>query len=123
MTITYYELLEDNTIGMSTPFADVAASLGLTLTTEKEIVYAWNGKRYFKGEEPIQPPPPPPTKEEIRELRAKAFTEEADPLKFNYEEASARYGATSKEAVEAKLIWLEKKDEIRERYPYPDEKE
>ena len=60
--ITYYELLEDNTIGRSTPFADVAQSLGLTLTTEEEIVYAWNGKRYFKGEEP---PKPAQTKEDM----------------------------------------------------------
>ena len=118
---TYYELLEDKTIGMSTPFADVAASLGLTLTTDKEIVYAWDGKRYFKGEEPPMPEPPPPTKEEIREMRAKAFAEEADPLKYDYEEAAARYGASSKEAIHTKLLWLEKKDEIRERYPYPEE--
>jgi len=117
--ITYYELLEDNTIGRSTPFSDVASSLGLTLTTDKEIIYAWDGKRYIKGEEPIQPPPPPPTHEEIREMRAKAFTEEADPLKYDYEESVARYGSSSKEAIHSKLKWLEKKDEIRERYPYP----
>ena len=53
--ITYYELLEDNTIGRSTPFADVAASLGLTLTTDREIVYGFDGKRYFKGLEPEEP--------------------------------------------------------------------
>ena len=116
--ITYYELLEDNTIGRSTPFADVAQSLGLTLTTEKEIIYAWDGKRYFKGDEP---PSPPPTNEEQRQKRQQAFTEEADPLKYNYEEACARYGINSKEAVHAKLEWLEKKDEIRERYPYSEE--
>lgn len=113
--ITYYELLEDNTIGRSTPFADVAQSLGLTLTTEEEIVYAWNGKRYFKGEEP---PKPAPTKEELSELRKQAYLEEADPLRYDYEEAVARYGYSSEQAIEAKSIWLEKKDEIRERYPY-----
>ena len=118
--ITYYELLEDNTIGMSTTFADVASSLGLTLTTDKEIVYAWDGKRYFKGEEP---PEPAPTDEEQRQKRQQAFTEEADPLKYNYEEAVARYGASSKEAIHAKLVWLEKKDEIRERYPYQNDEE
>ena len=119
--ITYYELLEDGTIGNSTPSQKVAQSIGLTLETEKEIVYAWDGKRYFKGEEPPMPPPPPPTHEEIREMRAKAFAEEADPLRYDYEEAVARYGSSSKEAVHAKLVWLEKKDEIRERYPYPEE--
>lgn len=116
--ITYYELLEDNTIGRSTPSQKVAQSIGLTLKTEKEIVYAWNGKRYFKGEEP---PTPAPTDEEQRQKRQEAFAEEADPLKYDYEEASARYGASSKEAVHAKIVWLEKKDEIRERYPYSEE--
>lgn len=116
--ITYYELLEDGTIGNSTPFADVAADFGLTLTTDKEIVYAWNNKKYFKGEEP---PKPAPTKDELAELRKQAYLEEADPLRYDYEEAVARYGSSSKEAVHAKLVWLEKKDEIRERYPYPEE--
>lgn len=51
----YYQLLEDGTIGMSTPFEDIAKDLGLNLVTENEIVYAWNGKRYFKGEEPAKP--------------------------------------------------------------------
>lgn len=63
----YYQLLEDGTIGMSTPFEDIAKDLGLDLVTENEIVYAWNGKRYFKGEEPERPAP---TKEEIDEQKA-----------------------------------------------------
>lgn len=116
MTITYYELLEDETIGRSTPFADVAADNGLTLTTENEIVYAWNGKRYFKGEEPEKPSSI--YNDEQKEKRQQAFTEEADPLKYDYEEACARYGIDSDEAQDAKVIWLQKKDEIRERYPY-----
>lgn len=66
---------------------------------------------------------PAPTDEEQRQKRQQAFTEEADPLKYDYEEACARYGVNSKEAIEAKLIWLEKKDEIRERYPYSDDEE
>lgn len=42
-----YELLSDNTIGQSTPATETAQKLGLKLMTKKEIVYAWNGKRYF----------------------------------------------------------------------------
>ena len=118
--ITYYELLEDGTIGRSTPFADVASANGLTLTTEKEIVYAWNNKRYFKGKEP---PKPAPTNEEQRQKRQQAFTEEADPLKYDYEEACARYGDDSDEAQDAKVVWLQKKDEIRERFPYAENEE
>jgi len=53
--ITYYEELTDGTIGMSTTDKDAAEDLGLTLTTEREIVYGYDGKRYFAGEEPTRP--------------------------------------------------------------------
>jgi hypothetical protein len=56
------------------------------------------------------PPPPPPTKEEQQSNRAAAYTEEADPLFFKYQ----RGEATEQE-------WLDKIEEIRIRYPYPDE--
>ena len=52
----FYELLSDGTIGRSTPSQKVAQSLGLTLTTDREIVYGYNGKRYFKGDEPVYEP-------------------------------------------------------------------
>lgn len=53
--MTYYELRDDGTIGRSTSDAAIAEELGLTLETDREIVYAYNGKRYFKGEEPPRP--------------------------------------------------------------------
>lgn len=53
--MTYYELLTDGTIGVSTDDSAIADELGLTLTTDREIVYGYNGKRYFKGEEPPRP--------------------------------------------------------------------
>lgn len=53
--MTYYELLEDETIGRSTNDAAIAEELGLTLETDREIVYGYNGKRYFKGKEPPRP--------------------------------------------------------------------
>ena len=55
--MTYYELLQDGTIGRSTPSEKVAQLLNLTLRTDREIVYGYNGKRYFKGEEPAAPEP------------------------------------------------------------------
>ena len=63
---------------------------------------------------------PEPSYEEQREKRALAFSNEADPLKYDYEEDSARYGATSIQAIESKTKWLNKKEEIRARYPYPE---
>lgn len=53
--MTYYEQRPDGTIGTSTEDAALAAELGLTLTTDREIVTAYNGKRYFAGEEPARP--------------------------------------------------------------------
>ena len=52
---TYYELMADGTIGRSTNNAVIAQKLGLTLETEREIVYGYDGKRYFMGEEPPRP--------------------------------------------------------------------
>lgn len=54
----YYELKADGTIGCSTEDAELARQLGLTLTTDREIVYGYDGRRYFKGEEPTPPPRP-----------------------------------------------------------------
>ena len=55
--ITYYELLPDGTVGRSTPFEKIAQDLGLTLTTDNEIVYGYDGKRYLKNQEPVPPEP------------------------------------------------------------------
>lgn len=52
----YYELLSDGTIGRSTNDAEIAKEIGLTLETDREIVYGYDCKRYFKGEEPTPPP-------------------------------------------------------------------
>ena len=53
--MTYYELKDDATIGRSTIDAEMAKELCLTLETDREIVYGYDGKRYFKGEEPPRP--------------------------------------------------------------------
>ena len=52
----YYEKREDGTIGVWTESAEVAESIGLTLTTERDFAYGYDGKLYFKGEEPVPPP-------------------------------------------------------------------
>ena len=53
-------------------------------------------------------PPTPPTQEEQEANRQAAYTQEADPLFFKYQ----RGEATEQE-------WLDKIEEIRERFPYP----
>jgi hypothetical protein len=56
--------------------------------------------------------------EQIRQIRQSLFSQYADPLKYDYEECVARYGETDERTIEAKNLWLDKKDEIREQNPY-----
>jgi hypothetical protein len=56
------------------------------------------------------PPPVTPTREEQEALRHAAYTAEADPLFFKWQAG---------EGTEAE--WLAKREEIRNRYPYPSE--
>lgn len=94
--ITYYELLENGTIGQSTPSVRVAKSLGLILKTDKEIVHGYDGRRYFKGEEPE---PPKPTYIEQRLAAYPPICEQLDMMYHNYDE------------------WKAKIMEIKEKYP------
>ena len=98
-------------VGLGTN-AEFYKSIGMV---EMEVEQAYNGSWYIQG---YAPEKPAPTDEEQKQKRQQAFTEEADPLKYDYEEACARYGDDSEEAQNAKVNWLAKKDEIRERYPY-----
>ncbi len=102
MTI-YYELLQDGTIGRSSPSERVAASLGLTLQTDKKIVYGFDGKRYFKGEEPAAPEP------SYAEQRAAAYPSIADQLDMQYWDT-----------VNGTTIWQDTIAGIKEKYPKPE---
>ena len=90
-------------------------SIGMT---EMDVEQAYNGYWYITG---YAPEKPAPTEEEQRQKRQQAYIEEADSLRYNYDEDCARYGYESEQALASKEIWLAKKDEIRERYPYPEE--
>lgn len=110
----FYELLEDGTIGRSTPSQKVAQSLGLTLETDREIVYGHNGKRYFKGDEPVYEP----TDDEQRQNRAAAYQAEVDPITAHIERL--RDEVEPDEAKIAELIAerTKKVEEIKALYPY-----
>jgi hypothetical protein len=56
------------------------------------------------------PPPPPPSREEQEAARKAAYTAEADPLFFKWQAG---------ETVEEE--WKAKRQELRDRYPYPEE--
>lgn len=88
-------------------------SLGMT---EQEVELSYNGSYYLKGYEPT--PTIEEQNEKISQTRQALFSQYADPLKFNYEECSARYGEEDERTIEAKNVWLAKKDEIRFNNPY-----
>lgn len=100
-------------LGTNTKFYE---SIGMV---QMEVEKAYNGFWYVAG---YAPQPPEPTIEEqneaIRQTRQQLFTEQADPLKYDYEECLARYGEEDERTIEAKNVWLAKKDEIRENNPY-----
>ena len=96
----FYELLSDGTIGRSTNSQQVAGQLGLTLQTEKEIVYGIDNKRYFKGEEPAKPKP------SYTEKRKAAYPSIEDQLDMIYWDK-----------INGTNLWIEKITEIKTKYP------
>lgn len=103
---TYYELMKDGTIGRSTPNEKVAASLGLTLTTDQEIVYGFDGRRYFKGQEPAAPAPA------YDELRAAAYPPDVEQLDMLYHDIDA---GLLGEAAKTSTFYLARKT-VKETY-------
>lgn len=52
--ITFYNLKEDGTIFLSTPFKRVAEKLSLKLKTTEKIVIDTDGRRYLKSQIPTE---------------------------------------------------------------------
>lgn len=78
MAIMYYELREDGTIGAFTPNQKVAVANNLTLQTERNIDYGYDGRAYFEGEEPARPQP------SYAELRAAEYPPVPEQLDMLY---------------------------------------
>ena len=87
-------------------------SIGMT---EQDVEQAYDGQWYIAG---YAPEAPAATHDDIKAQRQIRFTEEADPIRYEYDEALAR---GEEAAEELKAAWLAKKDEIRADLPYPDE--
>ena len=96
----FYEILKDGTIGRSTSDAKIAKKLGLSLTTEKQIVYGYNGRRYFKGEEPT---PPEPSYDQKRKAEYPSVEEQLDMIYWD--------------KVNGTNLWQEKIASIKAKYP------
>lgn len=68
------------------------------------------------------PEPLPPTEEEQKENRARAYKEEVDPLMAEYNRKKT-FNLFEEGEEEALLIEVEDRvEEIKQRYPYPEEK-
>lgn len=80
---------------------------------EMDVEEGYDGKWYLEGYAPVEPVEH--KNEIIRQERQVRFAQEADPLRFDYDEALAR---GEEQAEEKKQAWLEKKDEIRTALPY-----
>ena len=96
----YYELLPDNTIGQSTQSPKIAKLLNLTLTTDQEIVYGYDGKRYFKGSEPKNP------ESEYKQKRRAEYPQIADQLDMIYWDQ-----------VNGTTLWRDLITNIKNKYP------
>lgn len=107
---TFYELLQDGTIGRSTPSGRVAKFLGLTFETDKEIVYGHDGRRYFKGEEPAVPAP------SYDEQRMAAYPPDAEQLDMLYHDIG---NGLLGEAAKTSSFYLTRKA-VKERNPKPE---
>lgn len=97
---TYYELLTGGTIGRSTPSEKIAQDLGLTLTTNDEIVYGYDGKRYLKGQAPT---PPELTYAEKRSAEYPPIGDQLDMIYWD--------------KMKNTNLWQEKIAEIKNKYP------
>ena len=96
----FYEVLEDGTIGRSTNNTQIAQQLGLSLKTNKEIVYGYDGKRYFKGDEPTAPEP---TYTQKRQAEYPALAEQFDRIYWD--------------KVNGTNLWQSKIAQIKAKYP------
>ena len=66
--------------------------------------FEWDGSAW------VPVPPIPPSQEEQEANRQAAYIQEADPLFFEWQAGEGTEQA-----------WLEKREEIRQRFPYPEE--
>ena len=72
-----------------------------------------NGEYVLKEQIPVEY-----QNEQIRQQRQARYVSEADPLRLDWDESSAR---GEEQAEEKKRLWLAKKDEIRNDLPYIEE--
>ena len=96
----FYEILSDGTIGRSSNNEKIAKTNNLSLETDKEIVYGFDGKRYFKGNEKTPPEP------NYIEKRVSEYPSISDQLDMIYWDT-----------INGTHLWQVKISEIKKKYP------
>lgn len=117
-----YALIKDEKtkevqIGVGCP-DEYYIEIGMSLMNVEE---AYNGKWYVAGFAPVKPEPTPPTYEEIRQMRAWAYTAEVDCITAHIQRLRDESPVPEGEINELIAERDVKVAEIRERYPYDDE--
>ena len=103
------DIREENTFDMRFMEGEVVEDEEHTVEDYEQ----YDGEYVLKNEVPVEY-----LNEQIRQQRQARFEQEADPLRLDWDEASAR---GEEQAEEKKQIWLAKKDQIREELPYIEE--
>jgi hypothetical protein len=100
--------VQDNTVvNVSIDNNRDAAPDGWQQHDTAQIGWSFDGTDFVA---PVQPPEPPPTREDQEASRRAAYAAEADPIAMQM----LRDEATKEE-------WLAKIEEIKARFPYPEE--
>lgn len=88
--------------------------------TEMEVEQAYNGSWYVEGYAPEEPAP---TEEEQRQKREVAYTQEVDPITCHISRLADEEQTPEIEQEIAKLKQerADKVEEIKQRFPYPEE--
>ena len=111
MTLLYSKIKDKDTKEYEVINQEEAKNLGWK---QNDLEFGWDGKFYLSGHVPQQSVEE--QNEQIRQQRQSRYVSEADPIRYDYDEALARGEET---AEELKQEWLAKKDEIRADLPYP----
>jgi len=106
---------EEHTIVIT--YGDYYKSCGME---EMEIEQAYSGQWYVQGYAPEQPAP---THDEQSKMRAAAYQSEVDPITCHIQRLSdeEQTPEVEQEIADLKQERSEKVEEIKERYPYPEE--
>ena len=116
--IKYVKIIDEETkkcdVGLGTN-TEFYKSIGMT---EMDVEQAYDGSWYVEG---YAPEKPAPTYEEQKEARAEAYRQEVDPITSHIQRLRDDEEPDEEKIEELIEERAEKVNEIKERYPYPED--